>query len=119
MIQVLIIEDVPILLAGLRMRLSAEPDLLVIDGASDFEAGLERVKRRCPDVVVVDIDPPLSSTATASQLREICRYAPVIVLAMNDNREARTRAQEAGAAAFVAKCTPVANLVKTIREVAN
>jgi two-component system, NarL family, nitrate/nitrite response regulator NarL len=120
MIQVLIVEDLPILLAGLRMRLAAEPDLSVIGGASDFATGLDMTMRYSPDVVVLDIDPPfVESVTTASQIREICQHARVVLLGMNDDGEARLRAREAGAAAFVAKSLPVATLVSTIRQVAN
>ena len=120
MIQVLLIEELPILQAGLRMRLSAESDLSVIGEATDCEKALNLMTRHSPDVIVVDIDQPFGeSIATASQIRELSQHARVILLTMNDDRDARVRLHKAGASAFVSKSLPVDTLVATIRRVAH
>jgi DNA-binding NarL/FixJ family response regulator len=120
MIRLLIVEDQPAVRKGLLMRLAAEPDLLVVGEAPDGAAALDVAACLCPDVVLIDIEmPDMDGIATASALRSIYPHASVIILSMHDDALTRSRAKEAGVAAFVGKSMPADTLLTTIRQVAH
>jgi len=120
MIRLLIVEDQPAVRKGLLMRLAAEADLLVVGEASDGEAALDLAVCHCPDVVLIDIEMPgMDGIATASAFHSIYPRASVIILSMHDDALTRSRAEEAGAAAFVSKAMPADTLLTTIRQVAH
>ena len=120
MIRLLIVEDQPAVRKGLLMRLAAEADLLVVGEASDGEAALDLAVCHCPDVVLIDIEMPgMDGIATASAFHSIYPQAAVIILSMHDDVLTRSRAEEAGAVAFVGKSMPADTLLTTIRQVAH
>jgi len=120
MIRLLIVEDQPAVRKGLLMRLAAEPDLSVVGEAPDGEAALHLVACLCPDVVLIDIEMPgMDGIDTASALRSIYPHASVVILSMHDDPLTRSRAEDAGAAAFVGKSMPADTLLTTIRQVAH
>lgn len=101
------------------MWLSAETDLSVIGEAADGEEAVELVTMLQPDVVVMDVEmPKMDGIAATRALRGNFPRSEIIVLTGHDDECTRLRAQEAGAAAFVAKSTPMETLLTTIREVA-
>ena len=119
MIRVLIVDDQPAVRQGLRMRLAAEPDLEVVGEAADGEVALSCAQALCPDVVLMDVEMPhMDGIAATDTLRKLCPSTAVIVLSMYDDARTRARAEDAGAAAFVAKSLPTDTLLATIRQVA-
>ena len=72
MIKVLLVDDQPTVLQGLRMRLGLEPDLVVVGEADDGQAAIDLVSARSPDVIVLDLEMPgMDGIATAQALRAI------------------------------------------------
>ena len=70
-----------------------------------------------PDVVLMDVDMPrLDGIATASALRLMCPQTSVIMLSFQDDVLTRRLAEQAGAAAFVAKSMPADTLLTAIRQ---
>jgi DNA-binding NarL/FixJ family response regulator len=118
MIQLLIVEDQPILQKGLHMRLAAEPDLCVVGETADCEAALDLTTSLCPDVVLVDVEQSrMDKTATVNAFHSICRQFPVIILSTRDDAPTRAYAAAAGAAAFISKSMPIDALLTAIRQV--
>lgn len=103
-IRVLLVDDEPGVLKGLRIRLGAERDLVVVGEAGDGEEALERVRELAPDVVVMDASMPRMDGITAAKLlRQRSPTVPVLLLSLFDDRASRMAAVEAGAIAFVSK----------------
>ena len=103
-IQVLLVDDEPSILRGLRMRLGLESDISVVGEANDGCAAVDMATRLSPDVVLMDVNMPVMDGIAAT--RELATRAPgsaVVVLSMDDDHETADRALEAGAVAFVAK----------------
>jgi len=83
-----IVDDEHLVRGGLRMLLSAEPDLEVVGEAADGEEALALVAERDPDVLLMDIRMPrLDGLATTRRLAEIGARARVIVLTTFDTDE--------------------------------
>jgi DNA-binding NarL/FixJ family response regulator len=119
MIHLLIVADQPSVRKGLQMRLAAEMDFSVIGEASDRETAIELARSLCLDIVLIDMDMPhTDGIALTSELHQLCPQASLIVLSINDDVVTRARAQQAGAAAFIAKSNPDDILLTTIRQTA-
>jgi two-component system invasion response regulator UvrY len=116
--QVLVIDDHPVVIAGCRAMLSPYHDIEVID-ALDAETAYERYVGSRPDVVVVDLN--LSGISGFALTRRILRFDPgahILVLTMNDDPIFAARAIECGAKGYIGKCEDPANFVAAIRTVA-
>jgi two-component system response regulator DesR len=116
MIKVLLVDDQPTVLQGLRMRLGLEPDLVVVGEAEDGQAAIDLVGAQSPDVIVLDLEMPgMDGIATAQALRTIAPEGEVIILSIHSDTAARKRALAAGAAAFVEKNAGIESLLAAIR----
>jgi len=118
-IRLLIVDDQPAVLRGLRMWLALEPDMMVVgEAANGAEVG-GLIDSLDPDVVLMDVEMPGLDGVDATAVLHALRPAlPVVILSMHDDIETRARAWVAGAAAFVAKHEVEPVLVRTIRNVA-
>lgn len=71
-IQVLLVDDHPVLIEALKLLIDSTPDMTVTATASDAEGGLDQCRITRPDVIVIDIDMPGSSCfAAVKQMRSI------------------------------------------------
>ena len=117
-VSVLIVDDDPLVRAGLVMMAGA-PDLRVVGEAGDGTQVLALVDRLAPDVVLMDIRMPNMDGLAATEALRARRRAPeVIILTTFDADEHVLRALRAGAAGFVLKDTPPAEIVDAVRRVA-
>lgn len=100
------------------MRLLFEPDITVVGEASSGEQALELVASLAPDVVLMDVEMPGMDgiTATAA-MRDGFPQSAVVMMSIHDDVQTRTRAQAAGAAAFVEKSGTLEVLLATIRQI--
>ena len=119
MIKLLLVEDEPSVRKGLRMRLTAEPDVTIVGEATDGKAALALTRKLHPDVVLMDIEVPrLNWIATTNALRAISPHIAVIMLTLHDDDATRTRAKTAGAAACLTKRGLNDDLLAAIRQAA-
>jgi DNA-binding NarL/FixJ family response regulator len=101
------------------MMFAAEADLVVVGEAWDCESALDLAISLCPDIILVDVEMPrVDGIATAAALHKICPRTSIVVLSFHDDAPTRARAQQSGAAAFVAKCGPPEALLTAIRQLA-
>jgi two-component system response regulator NreC len=117
-IRILIVDDHPVVRAGLRMLLSVQPDMEVVGEASDGRAALEQAVELQPDVVVMDIT--MEGMGGLEATRGIKARAPeskVLVLTIHKSVEYLRRALEAGATGYVLKQAVDTELAVAIRVV--
>lgn len=118
--RVLLVDDDPLVRSGLSMMLSGTDGLRVVGEAADGAAAVEAVAQHGPDVVLMDIRMPvLDGLAAIERLRERGHDTQVIVLTTFDADEQVLRALRAGAAGFLLKDTPPADIVQAIERVAD
>lgn len=104
MIRILLVDDKPTVLRGLRLRLSLEGDFDVVGEALNGEGAVALAQELRPDVVVMDVGMPQMDGITAiERLKEVLPGTPVVVLSVYDDADTKNRAFQAGAASFVEK----------------
>jgi DNA-binding NarL/FixJ family response regulator len=119
-VDVLIVDDDPLVRAGLTMMLGGAPDLRVVAEAGDGGEVLALVDRHRPHVVLMDIRMPTVDGLTATEaLRKRPGAPEVLVLTTFDADRHVLRALRAGAAGFLLKDTPPAQIVAAVRQVAS
>jgi DNA-binding NarL/FixJ family response regulator len=81
MIRVLLVDDHPLVRAGLRTLLDATDDIEVVDEASDGQAAVELAAAVAPDVVLMDLSMPvLDGVAATRRLSAAQPEVRVVVL---------------------------------------
>jgi DNA-binding NarL/FixJ family response regulator len=120
MIRVLLVDDDALVRSGLRMLLAGAADRVEVVGeADDGRAVLSAIDRHRPDVVLMDIRMPLLDGIAATRLLRAQPSPPaVLVLTTFDADELVLQALRAGAAGFLLKDTPPAEIVRAIELVA-
>jgi DNA-binding NarL/FixJ family response regulator len=114
-VRVLVADDHPVVRAGLRALLSAEPGLTVVAEAGSGEETVLMARRHQPDVVLMDLRMPGAGGLTA--IRQLSADQPgvrVVVLTTYDSDADILPAVEAGAAGYLLKDTPRDTLVGAI-----
>jgi len=118
-VRVVVVDDDPLVRAGLRMILGGDTHLDVVGEASDGHEALAIIAQQSPDVVLMDIRMPRTDGLVATQrLRERGDRARVIVLTTFDADEMVLAALRSGAAGFLLKDTPPVELVAAVLRVA-
>ncbi|UGS38943.1 response regulator transcription factor [Capillimicrobium parvum] len=115
MIRVLLVDDDALVRSGLRMMLAGAQTLEVVGEAADGREVLGAVDLHRPDVVLMDIRMPRLDGIAATRLLAAQPSPPaVLVLTTFDADELVLRALQAGAAGFLLKDTPPAEIVRAI-----
>lgn len=114
-IRVLLVDDDALVRSGLRMMLAGSERIEVVGEADDGRGVLAAVDRHRPDVVLMDIRmPQLDGIAATALLRAQPSPPEVLVLTTFDADELVLRALRAGAAGFLLKDTPPAEIVRAV-----
>jgi DNA-binding NarL/FixJ family response regulator len=113
---ILVADDHPIVLRGLRMVLNSQPDLEVLAEASDGEQAVEYALSKDIHLAILDISMPRKTGLQAA--REITHRKPevrVLMLSMHDNEQYLFEAIRAGASGYVLKSAVDRDLVEACR----
>jgi DNA-binding NarL/FixJ family response regulator len=112
-IRILLVDDQELVRAGLRLILSAEDDLEIAGEAPDGRAGVEAAGALRPDVVLMDVRMPVLDGIEAT--RTLGADHRVLALTTFEDDDVLWGVIEAGAAGFVLKDAPAADLVSAVR----
>lgn len=105
MIRVMLIDDHPVVRAGLRTILDAFPDISVVAEGADGEAALSATREEV-DIVVCDIQMPGMDGITATRRLRAADGPPVLILTTYDTQADIVAAVEAGALGYLLKDAP-------------
>ena len=119
MIRLLVVDDHPVVRAGMVAVLGEEDDFEVVGEAANGAEALGLVPRLRPDVVLMDLRMPVMDGAEATARITAEPDAPhVLVLTTYDTDADIVRAVEAGARGYLLKDAPTGVLADAIRRAA-
>ena len=118
-IRVVVVDDDPMVRTGLRLILGGNSGIEIVAEAVDGQDAVQVVTRTRPDVVLMDIRMPRRDGLSATvELLALSDPPRILVLTTFDTDELVLKALRAGAAGFLLKDTPPAQLVQAVRSVA-
>ena len=117
-ITVLVVDDHPMLRAGLGEAISSQDDMRVVGEAANGVEAVERYQDLRPDVTIMDIAMPEMCGVTALQhIRREHSSARIIMLTTYKGDAQIMRAVQGGASGFLLKSTLRRELLDTVRGV--
>jgi DNA-binding NarL/FixJ family response regulator len=118
LINILLVDDHPLVRDGLRARLEAVPHFRIVAEADGAEDALKQADLCAIDLVLMDInmrgDSGIDATAMFQQRHP---KIAVLILSMHDKLEYVTQAMQAGARGYVLKDAPGKDIVLAIETV--
>jgi DNA-binding NarL/FixJ family response regulator len=118
-LKVLVADDHPLILQGLRRTLEACDDIDVVGEARSGDEVVPLVERRRPDVVLLDMRMPgLESVECIRQIKESWPDVKTVVLSASEDRATIDSAVRAGASAYVLKSVNALDIPALVRQVA-
>ena len=118
MIRVVIAEDQKLVLGAIAALLTLEGDFDVVGQATDGRSALEIVRCHAPDILVTDIEMPgLTGIELAARVARLDVATRVVIVTTFARPGYLRRALEAGAAGYLLKDAPAAQLADGLRRV--
>ena len=114
--RILVADDHPIVLRGLKTVLNAQPDFEVVAEATDGDEAVEQALAQDVHLAILDISMPRKTGLQAA--REISQRRPevrVLILSMHDNEQYLFEAIKVGASGYVLKSAVDRDLVEACR----
>lgn len=116
--RVLIVDDHPIVIQGVRGLISQEDNMEVCGEAGDAEGGMRAIETLRPDIVLVDLSlPGVPGLEFIKGAKSRYPDLPMLVLSMHDENIYASRALKAGALGYIMKDKSAENLVTGINSV--
>jgi DNA-binding NarL/FixJ family response regulator len=116
--KILIADDHGIVRGGLKLLLDRQPDMQVVEEASDGAEAVALALRARPDVCVLDVSmPKMTGLQAAVEIRSHAPEITVLMLSMHDDERYLYEALQAGAAGYVLKREADTVLVDAVRAV--
>ncbi len=118
MIKIIIVEDLPIILEGLKLLINKVKDFEIVGEYSNGKEFTDDISKIQADIVLTDIDMPVMDGITATKLAlSLKPELKIIALSMYNDRKYYYEMVTAGAKGFVLKQSPSKDLEKAVREV--
>lgn len=120
MTRVIIIDDHPIVLEGLKNLLTAQPDISMAGYFNSGQSALEGLPEASPDVILLDINLP--DTSGIDLCREISakhKQVKIIALSIHNERAVVQSMLQNGAHGYVLKNAFGEEILQGIREIMN
>ncbi len=119
-IRVLLVDDHPVVLSGIRGMLETDGGIEIAGEASSGGEGLRLAKELHPDVVLLDIElPDIHGSQVAQQLKLLYPEIKILALSAHDDPIYVRSLLEIGAAGYLMKEEAPAVIIEAVRGVAN
>lgn len=118
-VKVLLVDDHPVFMAGIRAILDNEGGISIEGEAKDGFEAVRMVKEKRPDVVVMDITMPnLNGIDATKQILELSVDTKILALSIHSGRRFVKNMLDAGAAGYILKDSAPEELLSAIQKVA-
>ncbi|MFE9691856.1 response regulator [Micromonospora sp. NPDC005806] len=119
-LRLILVDDHPVVRAGLRALLGARPDMTVVAEAATADDAVRQAAALRPDVVLMDLQlgDGADGVAATEQLLALPDPPRVLVLTTYDTEEDIMRAIEAGATGYLLKDCPPDELFRAVHAAA-
>lgn len=116
---VVVADDHDAVRLGVRMRLDAEPGLLVVAEAADGAQAVAVIREHAPNVALVDLRMPgMGGIEVIEAIAGDSSPTRIILLSATTDAHLVQRALDAGAAGYVGKESPLQTMVSAVQQVA-
>lgn len=116
--RILIVDDHPVIQAGLMSMLATHPEVTVMGSASSGEEALARMDEDMPDIVLLDLRMPgMTGIDVLRAMREKKASARAIILTSFETDENIYRAIQVGAQGYLLKDTSQSEMLQAIATV--
>ncbi|MGU3662287.1 response regulator [Methylobacterium fujisawaense] len=118
-IRVVLADDHPVVLAGIRALLNADPDLELVGEATNGGEALPLIRSVAPDVAVVDVSMPgLNGLELTERVTGECPGTKVLVLTVHEDAAYVQPMLKAGAKGYLLKRSAAEDLLRAVHAVA-
>jgi len=118
MINIIIVDDHPIVRQGLKQILSEEPDMAMFGEAQNSQEVLDLIHKQDWDAVVLDITMPgRGGLDVLKEIKHERPKLPVLILSIHPEDQYAVRALKAGASGYLNKESAPEELVRAIRKI--
>jgi len=118
-VRILMVDDHPVVLAGLKALVNGDPGLTIVGEARDGRTALRLAQRLVPDVVVLDISlPEMNGVELAAALRSEVPACRILVLTVHEERAYLRQLLELGVRGYLLKRSAADELPRAIHAVA-
>lgn len=118
--RVLIADDHPLMLQGIRRALEASEDFEVVGEARSGEELLALVDRRRPDLVLLDLHMPgMGGLECVAQMKARWAHVKTVVISASEDRSSIDSALLAGASAYILKSVSAVDIASVLRQAAS
>lgn len=119
-LRVLIADDHPLMLAGLRRTLEHSEDIEIVGEAHSGPELLKMIEHRLPGMVLTDLRMPgLSGSECVTEILTRWPLVKVVVLSASDDRASIDSALNAGASAYIVKSIHPPDIASVLRQAAD
>jgi len=116
-IKVLLADDHPLIIAGIRRTIEHVDDMEVVGEAHSGQELLQLIERRSPDLVLMDLKMPgVTGVEMIEQIRLKWPDVKTVVLSACDDRPTIDSALQAGASAYVLKSAHTVDIASVLRQ---
>jgi len=117
-INILIVDDHPIVREGLKQIISETSDMTVADEAGNGRETLDLVRKKEYDLLLLDISMPgRSGLEILKELKSEYPKLPVLILSIYPEEQYAVRAFRAGASGYLTKASAPNELISAIRKI--
>jgi DNA-binding NarL/FixJ family response regulator len=116
-IKVLLADDHPLIIAGIRRTIEDLDDMEVVGEAHSGQEVLQLIERRAPDLVLMDLKMPgVTGVELIERIRQGWPAVKTVVLSASDDRPTIDAALLAGASAYVLKSAHTVDIASVLRQ---